>query len=75
MFLNVRSQQSANADAECEFRARRQQVHDAFLWLKEHNRYYGDISVSVKNLQQLPDDDPLQLWLDQYMTGTRRAHW
>jgi len=55
------SQQSANADA-----VRRQRVHDALLCLMEHNRYYKDISVSVENLEQLPDDGPLQLRLHQY---------
>ena len=57
-----------------EFRVRRQRVHDALLWLMEHNRYYGGISVSVKNLEQLPDEGPLQLRLDQYVTEPRRAH-
>jgi len=73
--LVLRSQQSANADAVREFRVRRQRVHDALLYLMEHNRYYGDISVSVKNLEQLPDDGPLQLRLDQYVTEPHRAHW
>jgi len=41
----------------------------------EHNRYYGDISVSIENLEQLPDDGLLQLRLDQYVTEPRRAHW
>jgi len=58
--LVLRTQQSANADAEREFCVRRQRVHDALLWFMEHNRYYGDISVSVENLEQLPDDGPLQ---------------
>jgi len=53
----------------------RQRAHDALLWLMEHNRYYGDISVSVENLEQLSDDGPLQLWLEQYVTEPRRAHW
>jgi len=63
--LVLPSQQSANADAMREFRVSRQRVHDALLWLMEHNRYYGDISVSIKNFEQLPDDSPLQLRLDQ----------
>jgi len=58
-----------------EFRVRCQRVHDAPLWLMEHTRYYGDISVSVENPEQLPDDGPLQLRLDQYVTEPRRAHW
>jgi len=66
--LVLRSHQSANADAVREFRVRRQSVHNALLWLMEHNRYNGDISVSVENLDQLPDDGPLQLRLDQYVT-------
>jgi len=66
--LVLRSQQSANADAMCEFRVCCQKVHDALLWLMEHDRYFGDISVSVENLEQLPDDGPLQLRLDQYVT-------
>jgi len=41
----------------------------------EHNRYYRDISVSVENLEQLPDDGPLQLRLYQNVTEPRRAHW
>ena len=57
--LVLRSQQSANADAMREFRVSRQRVHNALLWLIEHNCYYGDISVSVKNLEKLPDDGPL----------------
>jgi len=73
--LVLRSQQSANADAVREFRVSRQRVRDALLWLMEHDRYYGDISVSVENLEQLPDDGPLQLRLDQYVTEPRRAHW
>jgi len=73
--LVLRSQQSANADAVREFRIRRQRVHDALIWLMEHNRYYGDISVSVENLEQLPDDSPLQLRLEQYVAEPRRAHW
>ena len=63
--LVLRSHQSANADAVREFCVRRQRVHDALLWLMEHMEH---ISVSVENLEQLPDDDPLQLRLDQYMT-------
>ena len=62
--LELRSQQSTNAEAVHEFHVRRQRVHDALLWLMEHTRYYGDISVSVENLEQLPDDGPLQLQLD-----------
>ena len=58
-----------------EFRVSRQRVHDALLWLMEHSRYYGDINVSVENLEQLPDDGPLQLRLDHYMTESRRTHW
>ena len=73
--LVLRSQQSANADVVREFRVSRLRVHDALLWLMEHNRYYGDISVSVENLEQLPDDGPLQLRLDQYVTEPRHAHW
>jgi len=73
--LVLRSQQSANADAVRQFRVRSQTVHDALLWLMEHNHYYGDISVSVENLEQLPDDGPLQLRLDQYVTEPRHAHW
>jgi len=73
--LVLRSQQPANADAVREFRVRRQRVHDALLWLMEHNCYYKDISVSVENLEQLPEDGPLQLRIDQYMTEPRRAHW
>jgi len=41
----LRSQQSANAVLVCEFRVRRQKVHDALFWLMEHNGYHGDISV------------------------------
>ena len=73
--LVLRSQHSANADAMREFRVRRQRVHDALLCLMEHNRYYGDISISVENLEQLPDDGLLQLRLDQYVTEPRRVHW
>jgi len=73
--LVLRSQQSANADAVREFCVRHQRVYDALLWLMEHNRYYGDISVSVENLKQLPNDGPLQLRLDQYVTEPRHAHW
>jgi len=73
--LVLRSQQSANADVVREFFVRRQRVHDALLCLMEHNRYYGDISVSVENLEQIHDDSPLQLRLDQYVTEPRRAHW
>jgi len=58
-----------------EFRVSRQRVQDALLWLIEHNCYYGDISVSVENLEQLPDDGPLQLRPDQYVTEPRCAHW
>jgi len=71
----LRSQQSANADAMREFCISRQRVHDALLWLMEHNRYYWDISISVENLEQLPDNGPQQLRLDQYVTEPRRAHW
>jgi len=71
----LRSQQPAKADALREFLVLRQRVHDALLWLMEHNRYYGDISVSVENLEQLPDDGPPQLRLNQYVTEHRRAHW
>jgi len=62
--LVLHSQQSVNADAVREFRVRRQRVHDALLCLMEHNHYYGDISVSVENVEQLPDNGPLQLRLD-----------
>ena len=34
-----------------------------------------DISVLVENLEQLPNDGPLQLRLDQYVTEPRHAHW
>jgi len=71
----LRSQQSANADAMREFRISRQRVHDALLWLMEHSRYCGNIRVLVEKLEQLPDDGPLQLRLDQYVTEPRRAHW
>ena len=39
------------------FRVRRKVVHDALLWLKENNPYYGDIEVSVPHLEELPEDD------------------
>jgi len=73
--LVLRSQQSANADAVREFHVCHQRVHDTLLWFMEHNCYFGDISVSVENLEQLPADGPLQLRLDQYVTEPHRAHW
>jgi len=38
------------------FRVRRQAVHDALLWLHEHNELYGDIQISGDRLALLPDD-------------------
>jgi len=33
------------------------------------------ISVSAENLEQLPDDGPPQLRVDQYVTEPRRVNW
>ena len=39
------------------FRVRRHVVHDALLWLKNHNPFYSDIGISMERLQDLPEDD------------------
>ena len=40
------------------FRVRREAVATALAWLKTNNpKYYGDVTISVDALEQLPDDD------------------
>lgn len=39
------------------FRVQRRVVHDALLWLKNHNPLYGDITISMERLVDLPEDD------------------
>jgi len=52
--LVLRSQQSANADAVCEFCVSRQRVHDALLWLMEHNHYYGILAFRSRTSNNYP---------------------
>ena len=40
-----------------DFRVRRNVVHDALVWLQQHNPYYSSINISEDNLHLLPEDD------------------
>ena len=52
--LVLRSQQPANADTVREFRVCRQRVHDALLWLMEHNRYYATLAIRSRTSNNYP---------------------
>lgn len=39
------------------FRVRREYVHRALLWLKEHNPHYHDLQLDANRLASLPEDD------------------
>ena len=39
------------------YQVRRAMVRDALLWLRQHNPFYADITISDENLQALPDPD------------------
>lgn len=42
-----------------DFRVRRSVVLHALLWLKQHNKYYRDVTIDMEELNQLPIDGNL----------------
>jgi len=48
-----------------DFNVRHVKVAQAFLWLKENNRYYANININNEVLQSLPDDGPIDNCLPQ----------
>ena len=43
------------------FRIRKKKVLDALVWLKEHNRYYADIKINVRNLDWMKGEEEADL--------------
>ena len=43
-----------------EFHVRRHVVHQALLWLIEHNEYYKDVKINKRALEDLPLDGPYE---------------
>ncbi len=55
--LIVRKHGSDNTHKD--FRVRRSVVLHALLWLKQHNKYYRDVTIDMEEVEQLPIDGNL----------------
>src|SRR5579859_46448 len=49
-----------NEDKHYDFRVRRSKIERALRWLKIHNKWYRDVTISNEQLSQLPIDDNLE---------------
>src|SRR5947207_429689 len=49
-----------NEDKHYDFRVRRSKIERALRWLKLHNKWYRDVTISDEQLSQLPLDDNLE---------------
>ena len=64
----IRRQSASNLEAFREFKVRRAKVVHALNWLKENNRYYGDIIIDQEVLRSLPVDGPIDNQLREAQT-------
>ena len=55
----IRRQSASNLEAFRDFRVHRAKVVHALNWLKENNRYYGNIIIDQEVLRSLPVDGPI----------------
>lgn len=49
-----------NDDKHYDFRVRRNKIERALRWLKLHNKWYRDVTISDDQLSQLPLDENLE---------------